>query len=363
MMKNKKWLIKIVVIIFVLMLLLFGSYFIYKILKDDGNGIIDIFTDNDPVESNDKDKDNVNGIYEFSSSLDEVKKIHKNCSVTEVKEYIAIINDLYRHYRSTCMGTFLKNSGNVTELMIQFDEKENVYKIKYDDKEFLKTTRVESIEPGNSIDSNVDKLFVEDYKYLLKETQFDGAYYSFSKQIAEGKGEYFINLSNTSDTGYFSLEITSKDNKSLYYVNFNITKDLDKLPEFYYLDGYLIVLDKAMNGDKYNDYFDILSVNSSNYYSLSSQLPIVIDGKVLDLNTKNRFVSYDARKRSIRLILGLEDKLCIDEFDDSKKKMPLYYEFEIAYDLASKVFSKPRYVKTGYDNEGCSYINKVIGEV
>ena len=361
-MKNKKWLIRIVVIVFIILAWVIGGFVVYKVINKDGKNIIDVFTGNEPSDENVKSEDNVNGFYEYTTVLSSMKKIHNNCSITEVKEYIAIINDEYRYYKSTCMGTFFKKSGNVTELLVQFSDYDNTYKIKYDDREFIKTPYVDFLEPGNLI-TNADKIFISEYKYLIKETQFDGAYYNISKPIAEGKNDFHINLESSSGTSYFTFNISTNETKSLYSFDFNVNDDLEKLPDFYYLDGHLIVLTKGMNGDRYADYFDILSIDDSNYYSLVSQLPLVIDGKVLDLNTNNRFVSYDTSRRVIRLIFGVEDKLCVTDYDENKKRMPLYYEFEVTYDLAKKTFSKPKYVKTGYNNEGCSYINKVVGEV
>ena len=206
-MKNKKWLVRIVVIIFIILALVIGGFVVYKVINKDGKNIIDIFTGNEPSDENVKSEDNVNGFYVYTTVLSGMKKIHNNCSITEVKEYIAIINDEYRYYKSTCMGTFFKKSGNVTELMIQFSDEDNTYKIKYDEREFIKTPYVDFLEPGNLI-TNADKIFISEYKYLIKETQFDGAYYNISKPIAEGKNDFYINLESSSGTSYFTFNIS-----------------------------------------------------------------------------------------------------------------------------------------------------------
>lgn len=350
---------KTLIFLGVLLVLAVAIVIIYFFIFEKRNIIAEIFN---TVVSNNDINDNRNGIYTYTDELDGTYFIYSGCSVSKIKNHILIKNDKYYLYRSSCMGTYYKGSGETKDLTISVTEDKSSYMVKYDDHEYVRDILTKSITPTAVNNKNVidiDYLDLKSLQLIMDETILDGNYYKFNGTDIKNNDRLMIKISP--DDRLLTLnEKTSNKRVVVYSYDIN---DFSNLPLMYSFGNNIAVIEKNQNIYNSSMYGDLLYLVTSEgiVYDLSFEFPITVNDEVLNYDTSSIFVAYNNRSRSFIMLIGKDKKMCNDNFDSSTGDKVAYYEFEIKYNSVSNEFSRPQYKRTGYMSEGCKYVNSIMG--
>lgn len=342
---NKKviWLI-IGIVIFQLVVV--AIYFLF--FNKAGNVLNTLINGNN---SDDSINDNYNGIYVNSVFLDNSYYIFAQCSVDAIDYYIVVVNEDYYSYRSTCMGTYYLGEGNITELSFNYND--DSYNVTKDDVIYYRDTQNRQIVLNNDVEKKFGKdyLRLNNFNFMVDETQFEGNYYSLNGVPILGFPKEVKFYFSVTDNGAYNLSIVNKQNT---YYSFNgIT--MNSIPLFINIgNGYAIIEQNIINS-KYN--YNLKMLNQTGIiYSLNEKLPIVINQVRLS-NDDNRLVVYDKENKYFRMFISKNSSLCSN---DSEGNNIAYYEFKISYNYNQQTLAEPEFVDFGYESDGCSKINKYL---
>ncbi len=352
---KKSKILKNIIYILILLLVCVGIVFAYYYFTGQKNPLLS-FVDN--IGKNSEEiNDNYNGIYTYKESLNGSKFIYNGCSVTNINYYLLIVNDTFYSYKGSCMGTYYLGEGKVSDLEILTTEDNRSYFIKYQDKEYLKDQTTRSLTLNNDIKKNLMNIDLNNYKLILNETEFAGNYYSIAAPV-NGISSSIMFKFEPSDTGDFQISLTTNElinSRKLYEYNAN---NYDNLPDFYPYGKNIVVIEKNHLANKFSYKFKVVSTEGV-IYELDKMFPITVDG--VQLNPNNSvFVTFDQSSRIFRVLVGNDDKMC-QENTDTDTNTITYYEFKITYSYSLNNFTPLEFVKIGYANEGCNYVNKILG--
>lgn len=350
---------KTLIFLGVFLVLALAIVIIYFFIFENRNIIAEIFN---TVTSNNDINDNRNGIYTYTDELDGTYFIYSGCSVSKIKNHILVKNDKYYLYRSSCMGTYYKGSGNTKDLTVSVTEDKSSYMIKYDDHEYVKDNLTKSLMP--TAEENKNKLSIEyldlkSLQLLVDETEFEGNFYNINS--ADIKNNRQLKLSFYPEEKMLLLEESISYDGGIVY-NYDVN-DFSNLPLMYGFGNNIAIIEKNPNIYNTNMYGDLLFLVSSEgiIYDLRLEFPITVNNEVLNYDSSSVFVAYSNRSRSFILLMGKDKKMCDDNFDSSNGDKVAYYEFEIKYNSVSNELSRPQYKRTGYMSEGCKYVNSIMG--
>lgn len=346
--------IKFIFIIFILCILVFGGYYLITGKENPFTELLEQITKESKIV------DNYNGVYVFKDDLNGSKYMFRGCSISQISNYILIIDDDYYLFRSSCMGTFPKGKGKTEDLSIQVDEEKNTYKIHYEEKDYTKDSSVLSIVPSIDVSEKVSSIQTDTYQLLMKETQQEGYYYDLKDVKIEGlSSRLTMSLERNEMMNTFDLSIKSPSSDFVLYSS--QISDFDLLPSLYPYGKNLVLIEKNQSSDneRYAYRFKVLG-NDGVSYNSDQMFPIIIDNTIL--STENSvYITFDAANRNFKMLVGYDKNFCTDDYIEEEKDDIAYYEFIISYDYSTFSFSKPTFSKIGYKSEGCKYINKVMG--
>lgn len=336
-------------VLFLVTLVVFWGYSVF--VKKNNNPFSNIV--GNLTDDENKILDNYNGIYLSKDTFNGSLYIFSGCNISYISDYILIVNDDYFTYRSSCLGTYPKESGKVKDLNIKVDKARKSYSINYNGKDFIKDHSTIKIEPQN-INNKIEKIDLSNYNILIKETQFKGNYYNI-KEVGINNISSKIKFNFIHNSGEkFTLKFTM-DERELYsyYIN-----DLENLPELYSYGKNIIVIEKNFSQYgtmKYKYNFKVINENGV-IYDLYDKFPITVDNVVIDENY-SIFIAFDKSNRYFKVLLGYDDKMCVDNSNSSKI---VYYEFKVDYNYSTNKFDDPVFVGRGLEKDGCGYIDGIL---
>ena len=350
---KKHGLLKIIIGILIIVLLIGIAFLVFFFIKGK-NPISDII---DSLRGEETLKDNYNGIYAYQEDLNGAKYIFDGCSVSKINYYILIVNDDYYSFKDSCMGTYPLEEGKVKDLDIKETNDNNVYSINYKEHEYVKNNAINAIETNNAIASKLKDIDVFNYELILKETEFEGNYYKITAEIKNLNSKLLFGYSRL-DNNTFDITITNGENGEENVVYKYNADNYDNLPMLFPFGRIVAIIEKGQNQDNNHYTYKLKAVNNNGLvYDLDKMFPIVVDGVTLDSNN-SVYLKYNAAERNFTLLIGYDDKFCEK---DSKSTDKAYYEFRIKYDALSGNFTIPEFVKYGLKNEGCNYIDRIMG--
>ena len=340
-------------IIVLVLLIIAGAFAVYIFLNPEDNIIENIFTGNDTV----KKIDNQNGIYLYEEKYKSPVKVTSSCTVTSIKYYISVINDIWYLYKDTCMGTFQLKNGNTDELKIFYDSEKEEYSLEYESNTYIKNENIRSVIPADTFKDGMHGIYLDGYKTLISETMYDGNFYDFRRSIV-GIGSMMFYFSRTNnmynikiDSGYFNQETNSSD------VYLYSSSKLEDLPDFSILNKKLVIIDKYSLNGRTNRDLKLFSYSKGMEYTLKDVFPIKVNDVELNYTTHNVFVAYDASTKSYTLLVSPNKNFCVAE---SKENKIAYYEFRIELDYINYSFKTPSFIRAWYEKEGCDHVNGLM---
>lgn len=343
---RKKQSFKFFLFVIVLCFVAFG---VGMLVRDENNvlsDLLDSFGDS-------SFKDNYNGVYTYAEDLNGTKTLFKGCILSKINNHIVIINDRYYVYRSSCVGTFLLSEGKTKELDINTNEERKSYYIKYNDLVYYKDYTVTSLEVGNNFKTYNDKISLSDYQLLFRESQYPGNYFNVDPKRVDGLSTEINVEFKYIKNEEFTIKLYNRNGDTLYTYTF---KDFNSMPEFYPYGAYLVIIEKDENDTKYNNNLKVVGEDGV-VYNLNDKFPIIVDDVTLDRN-KSIYVSFDKKNMYFRVIISDDKEMCYENSTDTSIS---YYEFMVDYNYSSKSFEKPEFVKRGFKNDSCVYINDILG--
>lgn len=341
--KNKRF--SIFVILFIIICVFLLLFYLY--IKSDGKFLSQVIQN---VTEKNRVNDNYNGVYTNIDSLNGTKVLSENCTLSHIDNYIVIINDDYYIYRSSCIGTFYKESGKTSKLDIREDVENDTFYINYRDNVYNKDYAITSLEVTTSpIEYNGD-FYPAYYDLLFKESQFEGFYYNIKgREIYGTSSDLTISFNHLEDEK-FELKLNNKsDVVYQYYI-----KNFDTLPLIYTFGGYVAVLEKDNDNDRYQNVLKIFT-DDGLVYDSRNMFPIIVDDVELN-NEMSFYILFNSSKRNFEVIISDSRNICTND-----KKDVAYYVFEIDYNYSTKKFDKPSFVKLGYATDECKDIKEVVG--
>lgn len=325
--------------------------FVWTLLKNRDTSINDIIGD---LRAKPKLQDSYNGIYVYEEPIGEKRYISKNCTFSYIDNYLIIVDDDYYLYRSSCMGTYFKGSGKISDLNIANTSTE--YYVIYNDLRYNKTIRVKTVYPNNAIESFTGALDINNLKIITKETQFDGNYYLLKRktQTSDKKGGIDFTYEHQADDTFLLSFLHRGETVYSYTI-----RDMDMFPEYYHFGDILVTIEKGYGTtrDKYGYKLKAISKTDGVIYDLDTKFPIMIDDVKIDTEHYSIYIYYEQYRKYFRIFAGNDKKFCKGNGDSNRIA---YYEFRVGFDSTNKTLEKPVYVKTGYENESCSYIEQFV---
>ena len=340
-------------IVVLALLIIVGAFAVYIFLNPEDNIIENIFTGNDTV----KKVDNQNGIYLYEEKYKTPVKVTSSCTVTSIKYYISVINDVWYMYKDTCMGVFQLNNGNTEELNINYDSEKEEYSIDYKENTYIKNENIRSVIPADTFKDGMHGIYLDGYKTLISETMYDGNFYDFNRQIV-GLGSMQMNFTYSNkmyniviDSGHRNDETNSMD--SYMYSS----SKLEDLPDFSVLNKKLVILDKYTLNGRTNRDLKLFSYAQGLEYTLKDVFPIKVNDVELNYTSHNVYVTYDATAKAYTLLVSPNKDFCVA---DSKENKIAYYEFKIELDYINYSFKTPSFIRAWYEKEGCDHVNGLM---
>ncbi len=347
--------IKFLLFIFIISIVVFFGYYIIKGEKNP------IFSFLNGISEKEEAKDNYNGVYTYYDELNGSKFIFSGCSVSRIANHLLIMDSDYYLYRSSCMGTYAKESGKTKDLDIKYDENKKAYYVLYKDKTYSKDYATMNIVPNNDIASKLNRVELSTYQIFMKETEFEGNYYDIDKANISGvSSDMRISFIRDEYDNKFTMYLKEpKTNRILYSFHMN---DFDNLPNMYAYGKSVVIVERGVNKNnpsRLGYTFKVVTLDGL-VYKLDDMFPITINDVMLNSNN-SIFITFDTSKRVFRMLVGFDDKMCVDTYDEKEKNDIVYYEFTIDYNYSISGFDKPKFVKIGYKSEGCRYVNSIMG--
>lgn len=345
------------IIVFILLVLIaIGVGLVIYFNRGKDNFIGNIFNDNS------KDNvitDNKNGFYIYEVKLDKVIKPSYSCTITSYKYYVVVINNKWYSYKETCLGTYQLDTGNIKDLVINYDNETKRYSLEYDGNTYEKSDNVVSINPKKSFEDDGQKINLEGYKTIFEYIMFEDKDYNFVDRQIVGVNRFSMSMSLVG--GVYKISILSdfsveEDKKLAYEYS---SKNIEDFPEFSIMNGNLVIIDKVETENKLNYDLKVLSYKNGFEYSLDKVFPIILNGEELSPSTHNIFVSYDYAKKKYVLLVSDNKNFCVDDSDSDEVA---YYEFNIGINYLDYTFETPTFVKTWYQRDGCNHFNGLKGE-
>lgn len=337
--------------------------FVINLIRTRDTSINDIIGD---LVAKPKFNDTYNGVYTYIEPLEDKYKVTDRCSINSINNYIYIINDDYYVFRNSCLGTYEQSRGKTKDLNIASTDTE--YYVVYKENRYNKDYSVNAIVPGygervvegTSVDLNAMPV-------IIKETEIDGYYYEWMDRNISGlsaKNGLKVNLKNLGN-GNFKFLITAgaldrrdpeAESKAIYTLNINKNT---LYPTFYTYGENLGIIEKNNNSSDSNKYgYRLMFISKKGViYDTNKMFPIVVNDVKLDTENYSIYIAYNFSDRKYKMFVGNDKKFCKQNGDP---KSVAYYEFEISYSYQAGGFSKPVYVKTGYEGESCSYIEQYV---
>jgi len=346
--------VKIFFLLLFLIVVAVGTYFGYSIFYKHENPLDSIFN---RTTKNTGTKDFYNGVYSFVETIDKSYNCFSGCTVTQINRYILVIDEEYSVYRSSCLGTFLVDSGSTTDLILNFNYDSKEYEIVYKDNTYEKNHNVMSIVPNNAVKSGSKSIVASSYRFMMEQTQFEGSYYTFEKKLSNLDTAITLKFLYDESSNNFIMTLSAKKSVIYTYMGKNITD----FPDLYSFGSKLVIIErgyKAGDYTKYNYNFVVIA-NGEISYQLNEYLPITVNDVQLNANN-SIYIKYDTSAQKFKMLIGDNDTFC-DEDDDTDPNKIVYYEFTIDYDYYYNKFVKPQFVKVGYAKDGCDYPRAFMG--
>lgn len=352
-MKNNRAL-KSIIFVIALAVVCTIVFFLYYRITGKTNPLSNIFK----TETKNSVFDNYNGFYVYSEDLGESHNIYNGCIVSNIDYQILVINNEFKIYKESCIGTYLVGSGKTSDLEFKEDTENKILYFEYEGNRYNKKNEINSVVLGNSFIKNTNKLDMSGYKFLVKQSETKDNYYNFEKFNIDGASSYTFNFYANED-GEFSLKLSGANKKTLY--ESSAYYDVDEMPDIYPFGKIIAVVELNKIGKSYH--YDFNAYNeSSNIYSIYDYFPIEVNGYKLTEND-NFYITYDKSSRKFLILIApansnLKNLFCEDGNDS---KDIAYYVFSLKYDYSKVNFTIPQYEKIGYVYEGCDYVNSIIG--
>lgn len=341
--KNKRFSIFVILFIIVCVFLLL----LYLYIESEGKLLSQVIQN---ITETNKVSDNYNGVYTNVDSLNGTKVLFGSCTLSHIDNYIVIINDDYYIYRSSCIGTFYIGSGKTSKLDIREDVENDTFYINYRDNVYNKDYAITSLEVTTSPIGYNGDFYPAYYDLLFKESQFEGFYYDVGEREIYGTSSDLKISFEHIEGESFVLKLNKKNDVVYqYYI-----KNFDTLPLIYTFGGYVAVLEKDNDGDRYQNVLKVFTDNGLVYDS-RNMFPITVDDVELN-NEMSFYIYFNSSKRNFQVIVSDSRNICTND-----KKDVAYYVFEIDYNYSTKEFDKPAFVKLGYASEECKDIKEVVG--
>jgi len=354
---NKSKFKKNFIFIVVVLVLCIAIYFGYNLFTGKENPLSGLI--NQIVPESKKVTDTYNGVYSYKESLNGTKVFYTGCSAAEMNNYILIVNDEYYLFRSSCLGTFLKGSGNIEDLEIKLNENKNLYEVKYNDIVYDKDPSVLNIVIANNVKDKLSAIGLDTYQMLLKESESEGDYFDIdSKKISGINTKMVMSIKKEENSSNFTVSISNHGTENVIY---SYSGEIDDLPDLTAYGNSIVAIEKesSEDGTKYAYNFKVMTVDGI-IYDLDKMFPIKVDD--VELNTSDSiYVTFDSASRNYKMFVGYDKNFCDNDYTEEDGNEIAYYEFDLKYDYSIYSFDKPEFVKIGYKSEGCKYINSYLG--
>ena len=299
---------------------------------------------------------NYNGVYRYKESLNKSYKLLNGCTLSYYDYYIIVLNNNYYRYKSTCVGTFFLDEGDVSSLDFGQTLEKNIV-IKFNGKEYLKNDYISSVVEGNYFKTDLEsygKLYADTYHILMRESQLPGKEYSFTNISLDAGNANFPIAFKVLDEELFELIVYGARNVVLY--RYNVT-NMYELPLFNGFGRNLAIVEPIVNKVRYAYTFKAINTDGV-VYDLKNKFPITIDNVTLTYED-SIYIKYSATENVYILLVSKDRKFC-EESNESKDVA--YYVFHIKYDYVTKNFNNPKFIKKVYKNEGCKYVDELMGD-
>ena len=299
--------------------------------------------------------DNYNGFYTKKDLLDSTYRVFSGCSVYSIDNIILVYNEDYVVYRSSCMGTYVKDKGKTRDLIIETDK--DKYVIKYKDNDYKKDTTVKSVVENNIISKNMYKTTLAAFPVIVKETEFEGNYYDISADVTDVEGQVKLSYNRDNSSKSFSLSLTYGILNNVTFYRKDI-KDGENLPLMYGVGKSIVVIEPDYNTNAYNYSFKAY-VEGDLKYDLSQQFPIKINGEVLNYGSHSVYIKYNPKNKDFTMFVGNDKKFCVENSNSAKVAS---YIFKLKYNYNTNTFDNPEYIKSIKGADGCSEIESYMGD-
>ena len=300
-------------------------------------------------------KDNYNGFYTKKDLLDATYKVFDGCSIYSIDNYILVQDDDFTLYRSTCMGTYVKDRGKTKDL--KFDVENDKYVITYKNNKYNKDTTVNHVVENNLIAKKMTKIYLSSFPLVVKETEFEGNYYDIKAKIGDTDSDSYLSYTRDKVSDSFTLRLLKSSATDYPYYSY-IVNDGAKVPLLYNIGNQIVVMEVEENENTYNYKFMSYKEGSLSY-DLASNLPIKIDGQELNYGNNSIFIKFNKKDNNFTLFVGNDKKFCLE---NSNSTRAVSYIFKINYNYNNSTFDKPEYVKSIKGLDGCSEIESYMGD-
>ncbi len=353
-MKNNR-VLKSIIFIIALAVVCTIVFFLYYRITGKTNPLSNIFKN----ETTKSTFDNYNGFYVYSEDLGKSYNIYNGCIVSNIDYEILVINDEFKIYKESCIGTYFVGSGKTDDLEFKEDTENRILYFEYEGNRYNKKNEINSVVLGNSFINNTNKLDISGYKFLVKQSEIEDNYYNFEKFYVDGASSFMFNFYAKED-GEFSFKLIShKTRKTLY--ESSAYYDVDEMPDIYPFGKIITVVETNKIGKSYHYDFNAYG-DTGSIYNIYNYFPIDVNGYKLT-ESDNFYITYDKSSRNFLVLIAPADSNLKNLFceDDNDSKEIAYYVFSLKYDYSKVNFTIPQYEKIGYVYEGCDYVNSVMG--
>lgn len=359
---EKKRTFKSIIFVLIMLVIAIVVYFGYYFFSDKENPFLEIFNNNSKEDVN---KDNKNGFYVYTELLGQSYSIFSGCTLNSIDMQYVVINDIYKLYRSSCLGSFFIEEGKTDDLDIKYDEEKKLFYLIRDGHSYYKKHEVMSLVPSNAFTKEGSKTInISSLKFILHETERPGEYYDIKEATLDGALNYNITVTHVpeleeyGDEMLYTYNLQARNFGNAQKVNYSIDfpTSIDNLPDVYSYGKILVVINPDKDGDRYAYNFRVFD-STGFTYDLHRQFPITINGHEIT-SMDNIYVAYISSSRTFKLLVSSNDTFCEDDSDSTDVA---YYLFSIKYNYSSNNFDPPSFEKIGYKNEGCQYVNSLMG--
>ena len=341
-----------VLVIIVLLLLVIGAVVVY-FNKDKNNVIGEIFQ---TIEEKDS-KDNKNGFYLFTDTLDKTYKLSNSCTLSSNKYIIAVVNEDYYLYKSNCLGVLQLKSGKSSELKIYYDSLKEYYYMQYEGNKYVKNSKIATIMPSNNFIDGNHTIYIESYKKIIEELMINEKFDINTKVsgFSNVNFEYIVDgnlhIVKLSTPG----EVEEVENVILEY-SF-IAENFNELPDFYILNSNIVISEQSKLNGQTTRNLKIFSKKTGLVYDLFDVFPIRVNGIELKPDTHYIYSAFDKKSKSYAMLVSSNSNFCVE---DSKESNVAFYEFKLEIDYTNYLFKTPTFVRTWYEKDGCSRVKELM---